>query len=123
MPGGLGSLPALSCLSSTNDAFHKADEQASRKHRRQQDSHLIMRCRILSLTSALILPFTHIRAMLSPVVKSFSMVMLAGRFVTPQAIAIDEIYSNQDPTIIDTRLAIALRKERLKRHLCIRQPE
>ena len=45
--------------------------------------------------------------------------------ITPaQAIAIDEYYSAQDRPVIHTRPAMALRKDRLKKHqLRVRQPE
>ena len=47
-----------------------------------------------------------------------------GMRTTKQAMTINEYYTTQDPTVIDTRLAMALREERLEAdHLRIRQPE
>jgi hypothetical protein len=47
-----------------------------------------------------------------------------GRFIAPQAIAIDEDNTAQHPPVIDAWLAMALGKEWLQtRHLRVRQPE
>ncbi len=55
---------------------------------------------------------THVTPPLPSVVERLRWAILTRRIAPPQAIAIDEDYAAQDPPIIDTRLAMALWKER-----------
>ena len=67
---------------------------------------------------------THPAPALPSVVEGLGRPVFPGRVTPAQAIAIDEDYAAQDAAIIDTRLAMALGKERLKpRHLRVTQPE
>ena len=66
----------------------------------------------------------HVALPLPSVVERLRRPILLGRITPPQAIAIDEDYATQDAPVIDPRLAMALRKERLQPlHLLVGQPE
>ncbi len=66
----------------------------------------------------------HVTPPLPSVVERLWRTVFFGRIAPPQAIAIDEYYTTQDPPIIDARLPMALRKERSQPlHLLVRQPE
>ena len=61
---------------------------------------------------------------LPPIVKCLRWPVFSGRNALLQAVAIDQDYAAQDPSIIDARLAMALGKKRLQpSHLRVRQPE
>ena len=61
---------------------------------------------------------------LPTVVEGLRRAIFLGGISPPQAIAIDEDYATQDPSVIDARLTVALGKEGLQaRHLRVRQPE
>ncbi len=66
----------------------------------------------------------HIAPPLRSVVERLGWTILMGRIAPPQPIAIDEDYAAQNSPVIDPRLAMALREERLQPlHLLVGQPE
>jgi hypothetical protein len=66
----------------------------------------------------------HVTPPLPSVVEGLRRAIFTRRIAPPQAIAIDEDYTAQDPPIIDARLTVALWKERFQPlHLLVRQPE
>lgn len=66
----------------------------------------------------------HVAPPLPAIVEGLGRAILPRRVAPSQPIAIYEDYAAQDPSIIDPRLAMALRKKRLQPlHLLVRQPE
>lgn len=66
----------------------------------------------------------HVAPSLPSVVKGLGRAILPWRIAPPQPVAIDKDYAAQHTSVIDPRLAMALRKEPLQPlHLLVGQPE